>query len=198
MRDPEYWYEQIAALKIVCHQELPPQCNKPALLWMSWQDLPVSQSKLTFSCWLCSAHWRNRFLQGHILRVSAVENYFWSCIQGEYCIFTHYYKPSMWQAYRISFFHPFSSRRWTSVLSCLLFFFKIQYAKVLDSFYYLIYAKIIAILTANPYIELTMYCNQKSPTGVNKINLAQLCYDKFAHVCLLWCTKLMPLTTIPI
>ena len=56
----------------------------------SWQDPQSHKSKLTFLLLTVLGTLKKQVsLQGHILRVSAVENYFWSYIQGEHIAYLH-------------------------------------------------------------------------------------------------------------
>ena len=56
----------------------------------SWQDPQSHKSKLTFLLLTVLSTLKKQVsFQGHVLRVSAVENYFWSYIQGEHIAYLH-------------------------------------------------------------------------------------------------------------
>ena len=56
----------------------------------SWQDPQSHKSKLTFLLLTVLGTLKKQVsFQGHVLRVLAVENYFWSYIQGEYIAYLH-------------------------------------------------------------------------------------------------------------
>ena len=79
MRDPGHWIWINCYLKIVCHQELLPTMQQTSLVVNAvGRILKVTNQNWPSSCWLCSAHWRNRFL----FRATYLESQQWRIIFG--------------------------------------------------------------------------------------------------------------------